>query len=308
MKNRKPLLTTSQQIEHLKHKGITFNFSSDQEAFNYLKYNNNFFKLSSYRKNYDKNSKGKYINLDFGYLKDLAIIDMKLRYTVVQLALTIEHYAKMELLRTVEDNEEDGYRICNDFLKSLDSQQRRKIKAEIKRNKNNPYCGELFKKYNNKFPVWVFLEMISFGRLVSFYRFCANRYSSKDMMDKHFLLKTCKEIRNASAHSSCILNNLRPKTNKFKPSYSVMNKLAKIKSISNSTRIRKMSNSRIVQIVTLLYTHNIIVTSEGVKEKAKESLYEFKDRMNKNICYYENNPMIQSSFIFLGKIIDNWYK
>lgn len=306
MKNRKPLLTTSEQINHLKQKGITFNVSSEDEAYHYLKYNNNFFKLSSYRKNYDKNSKGKYINLDFGYLKDLAIVDMKLRYTIVQMALNIEHYAKMELLRVIEDNHEDGYKICDDFLKSLNARQSKKIKDEIKRNKYNPYCGELFEKYNNTFPVWVFLELIPFGRLVSFYKFCAERYSSKRMINKHFLLKTCKDIRNASAHSSCILNNLRPNTALYSPRDEVMKKLSEIGDFSKQTRVKKMSNSRIQQIATLIYTHNIIVTSEGVKEKGYKLLFEFSERMMKNIDYYDNNKMILSTFNFIDKVIDNW--
>ncbi|MBQ2642743.1 MAG: Abi family protein [Eubacterium sp.] len=306
MKNRKPLLTTSEQINHLKQKGITFNVSSEDEAYHYLKYNNNFFKLSSYRKNYDKNSKGKYINLDFGYLKDLAIVDMKLRYTIVQMALNIEHYAKMELLRVIEDNHEDGYKICDDFLKSLNARQSKKIKDEIKRNKYNPYCGELFEKYNNTFPVWVFLELIPFGRLVSFYKFCAERYSSKRMINKHFLLKTCKDIRNASAHSSCILNNLRPNIALYSPRDEVMKKLSEIGDFSKQTRVKKMSNSRIQQIATLIYTHNIIVTSEGVKEKGYKLLFEFSERMMKNIDYYDNNKMILSTFNFIDKVIDNW--
>ena len=50
----KPMLNTEQQIEHLKKKGITFNICSEEEAYKYLRYNNNYFKLSSYRKNYDQ--------------------------------------------------------------------------------------------------------------------------------------------------------------------------------------------------------------------------------------------------------------
>lgn len=307
----KPMLNTEQQIEHLKKKGITFNICSEEEAYKYLRYNNNYFKLSSYRKNYDQivggKNDGKYLNLDFGYLRDLAIIDMKLRYTIVQLALDIEHYAKMEILRLLEDNEEDGYSIRDDFFNSISEIQLQMTKNEINRNENTTYCGDLFKRYPEKFPVWVFLEMIPFGRMVSFYKFCADRYSSNQMENNYFLLKVCKEVRNASAHSSCILNNLRMGTKKYNSRYPVMRELSKIKEISTQSRDKRMSNSRMQQIITLLYTYNKIVTSDGVKCKAKKILKELQERMIKNSIYYDKNDMIMANFKFLSIVIDNWY-
>ncbi len=42
--NKKPLLTISEQIEHLKAKGITFSLMSEQAAADYLENHNNYFK------------------------------------------------------------------------------------------------------------------------------------------------------------------------------------------------------------------------------------------------------------------------
>ena len=110
----KPMLNKYEQIQHLKSKGITFDICSEKEAFQYLRCNNNYFKIASYRKNYDKyqggKEKGKYIALDFGCLKDLAIVDMRLRYTIVQLALDIEHYAKVNILTMAEDHKEEPWK------------------------------------------------------------------------------------------------------------------------------------------------------------------------------------------------------
>lgn len=308
----KPMLNTYEQIQHLKSKGITFDICSEKEAFQYLRCNNNYFKIASYRKNYDKyqggKEKGKYIALDFGCLKDLAIVDMRLRYTIVQLALDIEHYAKVNILTMAEDHKEDGYAICEDFFNSLSETQTDMINHEIERNKNSVYCGDLFKRYPNHFPVWVFLEMIPFGRMVSFYKFCAERYDSDIMRDRHFLLKTCKEIRNAAAHSSCILNDLRPGNKIYNSRYTVMKELSKIKGISKAVRAKRMSNARIQQIITLLYTHNQIVTSDGVNIKAKILLQKFSERMLRNICYYKTNDLITANFNFLKMVIDNWYE
>lgn len=103
MENNKPRLSLDEQIQHLKDKGILFNIMDEDSAKQYLKYNNNYYKLTSFRKNYDKHpggeNKGKYIRLEFAYLVDMSIIDMRLRYRVVEMALDIEHHTKLQLLR-----------------------------------------------------------------------------------------------------------------------------------------------------------------------------------------------------------------
>ena len=54
MENDKPRLSLDEQIQHLKDKGILFNIMDEESAKQYLKYNNNYYKLTSFRKNYDK--------------------------------------------------------------------------------------------------------------------------------------------------------------------------------------------------------------------------------------------------------------
>ena len=46
--------TVSEQIQDMHNKGITFHFTTEGDASNFLKYNNYYFKLKSYGKNYDK--------------------------------------------------------------------------------------------------------------------------------------------------------------------------------------------------------------------------------------------------------------
>ena len=74
-------------------RGITFSYITEQDAEHYLSDINNYLRIASYRKNYEKNqageNKGKYQNLDFAYLVDLSAIDMHLRYLILKMQV---HY------------------------------------------------------------------------------------------------------------------------------------------------------------------------------------------------------------------------
>ena len=77
--NRKKL-TIAEQISDMHQKGITFHYTEEQDVSRFLKYNNYYFKLKSYGKNYDNyistEKKGQYLNLDFSYLQELSTLDM----------------------------------------------------------------------------------------------------------------------------------------------------------------------------------------------------------------------------------------
>jgi len=311
MEQNKPILSLEGQIVHLKSKGVRFDIFDETEAKDYLTSHNNYFKLTAYRKNYAKHpdgeNKDKYIELDFAYLVDLAVIDMQLRYRIVHMALDIEHHTKLQLLRKVEETGEDGYQIVQDYIDSLGEKQRDTFDGEISRNKGNIYCGDIISKYDGAYPIWAFIEIIPFGRLVSFYGFCADRFGDKEMKNNFFRLLTCKEIRNASAHSNCILNDLRANTASHRTNADVTKELMAIHGMSSNFRKNRMSNARIQQIVTLFYMHKTMISSEGLKTAENAEIRKMMDRMYKNISYYKNNQMIKSTFDFLKKVVDSWF-
>lgn len=312
IKESKPKLSPGDQVEHLKSKGVGFELFSEEDARIYLEDNNNYFKLSSFRKNYNKiqfgKNAGKYEKLEFEYLRDLAIIDMSLRYTVIQIALDIEHFTKLSILRKINaDDREDGYSVVEDFKNSLDDRQREVFEGEVSENRGTAYNIGIIQKYNDEMPVWVMVEIIPFGRLVSFYKFCAERFGDDRMKKMYYCLLACREIRNAAAHSNCILNDLHVLNSAHRVSYDVMNSLAQIPTLSATSRWKKMTNDRIREFVTLLYTHKALVSSEGVHNKTSAKLREFLARMNKNRDYYYKNGLIKSSFDFIEKVIDFWF-
>lgn len=311
----RPMLTTDQQVEHLLLKGVKFEHMSVDEARTYLEKNNNYFKLRAYRKNFPKHPDGElkdtYINLDFAMLKDLSIVDMRLRYVLIHMALDIEHFSKVKLIKAIQDSDEDGYEIVVDYMKHLksidienDSHRLEHLENELKRNIHNPYCGGIIEKYYQRYPVWAFVEIIPLGSLIHFYEFCANRLNSKEMRNDFYLLKAIKELRNAAAHNNCILNDLSAKDNDKKPNYDLIRGL---QSISKATRDTKLKNKRVYQIVATLYTHKRLVKSEGIREHTRDNLNYLIERMYRNIDYYRGNDSILTNFEFFKKCVDIFF-
>ena len=307
----KPMLNASELIKHLEEKGVKFDLISKNDAQKYLEENNNYFKLVSYRKNFPKyengKNEGKYIELDFKMLEDLSIIDMRLRKTMLSIVLDVEHYAKVKLLSKVEKTTKDGYLLVEEYINQLkNSNEYDLLENELNKNIKGTYCGDLVSKYKGEYPIWVFVEIIPFGRFIKFYMFVAEKLQDKEMLDEAYLLKNVRELRNACAHNNCILNDLKAETSKYKTNYKILNEIAQI-GISKDSRNKRMSNSRIQQIVTLLYLNKKITTSDGVLKHQTESLQKLKLRIEHHIEYYSKNTLILANLNFLNKIIDNWY-
>lgn len=68
----KPWLTASEQVNHLKSKGVRYSLMSEADAKSYLEKNSNYFRLRSYRLGFPKVEegprRGEYANLDFKML------------------------------------------------------------------------------------------------------------------------------------------------------------------------------------------------------------------------------------------------
>lgn len=155
-------------------------------------------------------------------------------------------------------------------------------------------------------PVWAFLEVITFGAFNSFIFFCAKRFDDDELLDRFYLLRAAKELRNACAHNSCILNGLASGENARRANNGVMKALGKIDGVGSHQRKARMSNERIRQIVTTLYLHKE-VSSKGVIKHKAQSLSKFISRANRHIDYYKGAEVITSTFSFLSKVIDAWY-
>mgnify|MGYP002533726642 CR=1 FL=1 len=302
---RKPKLSVYEQVEHLKEKGVLFNIDTPEKAIRYLSENNNFFKLTAFRKNYDKNRYGKYVNLEFAYLRDLAVIDMRIRKCLLNMCLDVEHNTRVRIIKAIQDlPEEDGYSVVADFTEAEGDA----VASSYKDARNSPYCRDIVGKYEDEMPIWAFVEIQQFGGLCKLFKFIANRIGDKDMMIEYYMLQEIRKLRNACAHNNCIINDLRPSNDcKRKVNYGMMQALSSI-GVSDGVRKRKMSNDRVRQITTLLYYYSRYINSAGLLEHQAEQLFEtFIRRPNEHADYYVQADGIAEFFRFFEKIIDKWF-
>ena len=311
----KPKLLPEDIIKKVKvEKGITFKYISELDAETFLKNKNNYYRLASYRKNYDKKqtgpNKGKYIDLDFAYLIDLSTIDMHLRFMIIKMCLDIEHDLKLKLLNDITLNKnEDGYSIVEEFINYYD------MRDEIFKKRRSTYVGDLINKFfvfktskNSKgiqvvdsvevhCPIWAFVEIISFGEFVKLYDFYYQEQKPLKVS-----LKPILSLRNACAHNNCLINNLR--SGQTHPGLVVATFVSKIKSISKDVRNKYLKVRPIFEFVNLLIVYEEVVSSDVKNNRYKELKSLINERMRKHSEYYENQQLLTASYKFIKKIVD----
>lgn len=300
---RKKKLTVDELIQHMKKKGITFDIVNENEAKHFLQEHNYYFKLAAYRANYAKyphgNLKGKYINLDFAYLQELSTIDMYLRYVILKMCLDIEHQLKVMLLKDVETNSaEDGYSLVEDF--DCD----KLIRSKFLRQASSSYAQDLIQKHQIllDFPIWAFCELISFGDFIKLYKFYIRRHPKRKTLPKFNLLYPIRNLRNAAAHSNCLIYKLS--THMGNTASDIGKIISNIPTLTVSSREKYLKILPIHDFAVLLYWYSSYVTSEGLLHSRKKELYSlFFHRMRTHKEYFSENKYIQNSYIFCRLIV-----
>lgn len=305
----KQILSIEQLIEHMKNKGISFNEVSEIDAKEFLQKNNYYMKLAAYRANYEKcltgKREGKYKKLDFGYLKELSVIDMHLRYIIIDMCLDIEHSIKVKLINEITNNPlEDGYNIVRKFISKDDSFR---ILKNIRSHKSGEYCRDLIEKYYPYFPAWVFVELISFGDLVFFCSFYEEVYGVQIV--NNALMNTVRDVRNAAAHSNCLLNKMTERIDSSKQVNSDISKfIANMKDISKTSRVNNLKYKFTNSFITLLYVYDKLMIDDA-KQKRYQQLNDFiNGRAIKHKDFFKSNSKIIGVYNFHKKVIDNLIK
>lgn len=301
----KKKLSIDEQIEDLKIKGVTFNEISEDEAKKFLRYNNYYFKLKTYARNYQKYNKpemqGKYINLDFAYLIELSTLDMYFRKIIMQMCLDIEHFLKVRLMYDISNNSnEDGYNIVNKYLDG-----RYNILNDLFKNAETSATAELIAKFHDsEISIWKFVETLSFGRFVEIYDLYYGTYGGYNYSS---YLGSIKFLRNAAAHNNCLLNSIRkPYQTKINKTMKVMDKVSKIKNITTSYK-DKMSNPVIHDFVTLLFVYSDLLnypSNRNMREKGIETVKHFFDTtLVRKKDYFLKNDVLCDNYNFIRLIL-----
>lgn len=312
--NGKIKLSVEQQIQDMIDKNVQFELYSKEQAKKFLKYNNYYFKLKSYARNYNVNIQTKkYYNLDFAYLVELSKLDMYIRKIILEMSLDVEHFLKVRLMNDLSNNsKEDGYNIVKLFLEYHPNAQN---DIQGKADKYS-FCSDLAEKHLNEFKepeklaVWNIVELFSFGNFMELYQLYYQTYPSFNYAD---YLKSIKFIRNAAAHNNCILSTLRKpnsikKFSKTKKLATILGKIPEFRELDN--RDAMMKNPVIHDFVTLLFVYNDVMkvsaTKESRNKKMEEIYHWFCDddgRARKNKAYFEKNPYIKEAYVFVSSII-----
>ena len=307
-------------INYLKSKNIKFELCNEQEAEYFLKTSKDYDTVVSYRHNFvlypNGEFKGKFMDVDFAYLKDLSLVDSLVRELLQKMTNEIEENLKLRIKNLVSKIPgEDGLNIVNLFLDQdyYDSRFPKRIHNSIMSKKNDVYYEDIFLKYNldsgrkiTNFPLGKFLKILSFGELINFFDFLTTYYHLEDhkyipiLMDVH-------KLRNALAHSVCILSILHKKDVKRTPNFLINTFLIEC-GVSKETRQHKLANSAIRQITSTLYLFNILVKNKGVKRCVNNRInYLFYKRIPLHKEYYVNNPLLKSIYEYFDHIISNYY-
>ncbi|USS90816.1 Abi family protein [Fructilactobacillus carniphilus] len=293
--NYKPKLTETELISHMKAKGITFNEINEQQAKHVLVHKNYYFKLTAYRKNFTKRN-GKYQNLDFAYLVDLASIDMQLREYLLSLSLDIEHSIKVKILALItNDSTEDGYSIIKDFKQYNESA----YKNTVKYLKNNRYMNDFYNKHHDHISIWALLEVMTFGALSYFVDFYYQRTKYKSVKKIKNYFKYTKNIRNACAHSNPLLVNL------FSEKELVPKPTAQVTTAATLMGIPKseLHDMKVNDLTSLFFLHSYVKDGSVGKRRAQQGNALIK-RFNRHSEWYESVSSIKKIKKILTKLID----
>lgn len=316
----KPLLTVSEQIAHLKSKGVTFNLCSEAEAADYLEHGNNYLRTASYRKLYpvmlEGPRAGEYVGLDFAALIALSSADRALRSAFREICIDIEHFVHIELMNRCMAYGEDGYEIVADYFARQRDKGNTRVASSLKSRSASgkypdSYSGNLIAHYTDDLgglSIWAFLEVVEFGVFADFWLFCAERWNDTGMLDEHYVLKSVKGLRNATCHNSCIVHGLSKRGEKA--GFTMHELIAvsmKERGLKNTkSRRAKLSNLYLAQIAAALYAASRYCVRPSTRERHITLTNQARLSIEAALPMCPADGSLGAYFGFLFKMVDIW--
>ncbi|WEA54609.1 Abi family protein [Lactococcus lactis] len=275
-------------------RGITFNYHSKSEAIKIIEHTNYYYKVASFRKNFEKRDR-LYINCDFSSLIDLATIDMHVRNYLLQMSLSAEHFIKTEISRLITVNSnEDGYSIVAEY----EQQYPRSFDRVVSKFENTRYQKEMLAKRQSDMPIWVLMEHMDYSELMDLVKLYYYKYGKVRSLEKAVtLFISARYIRNACAHNSVFILEW------FNARHTVKNN-ASVTSMLNIVKINR-SEAKFAKINDLIALFSLLkaYASKGTIDHFYCSGKELLERWTKYNSYEEISD-IKKMYEILEKLVD----
>ena len=215
-----------------------------------------------------------------------------MRYIIFDLCIDVEHYLKKEIVRRVTE-QSDPYNIVSDYFK-INGRAKERIETQ---DKSSSYSHNLIEKYKDKFPIWAFAEVASFGTITSFCDFYKEKCNDSIVESK--VLNNVRDLRNAVAHNCCLLVNVT-KTKQVS-NIGTISIFASNCGLGLESRRKNLSNKFIMDLTCLLYVHKMLINDDSKFIKLK-SFLDKKAVQNKE--YFKKNQPICRVYKFIKKLVE----
>lgn len=211
----KPFLSTQEQIEQLKVRGMLFD--DETKASDYLA-NLNYYRLSAYWLSFEKEHATHQFQegTQFHRVIELYVFDRELRLLMLDAIERIEVSVRSRLAYELSQVYGSHAHLNSDVFYPADkyAQTLSKLKSEIDRGKE-PFLKHFKDKYEEELPpIWASVELMTMGQVSNWFS-CIKRRQDRQRIAKHYdldekvlgsFLHHLTIIRNICAHHSVLWN------------------------------------------------------------------------------------------------------
>lgn len=180
----------------------------------------------------------------------------------------------------------------------------------------SPYSGALVRKYaDGPIPLWILLELVSFGPLTRLYRHCFGKAGAiddskeREMFSAYRgLLKCTQQLRNAAAHNDCLLNGLASHEKKSGAYPKIRKALAEGYGMDPDVVAQVGSVRVAMDLAAVLICYDAYVPRGGSRSRAGLALSAARDRFAEHAPWFDKTYAVKSFFDYADTLFDTFSK